>query len=65
MKIIGVILLVFAVLNFITAIIAAGNGVLEVAWQKIDAAVLLGVIGGVFYFFGKKKALNKKDDANY
>ncbi len=59
MKITGVILLIFAALNFIVAIIGVANG-FEAAAQKFDAAILLGVIGSVLFFFGNKKS--KKED---
>ena len=55
MKIAGIILLIFAILNFIVVIVAAGGGASEAAGAKMSAALLLGVIGGVLYYFGNKK----------
>ncbi|MBP5560961.1 MAG: hypothetical protein J6X70_04075 [Muribaculaceae bacterium] len=60
MKITGIILLIFAALNFLVAIIAAGSGAGEAAGQKFSATILLGVIGGVLYYFGNKKTKEKE-----
>ena len=60
MKISGIILLIFAALNFLVAIIAAGSGAGEAAGQKFSATILLGVIGGVLYYFGNKKTKDKE-----
>jgi hypothetical protein len=53
---------VFSALNFIVALIAAGQGASDAAGQKISASILLGVIGGVLYYFGNKK--NNEKNAN-
>lgn len=60
MKISGIILLIFAALNFIVALIATGNGVGEAAAQKFNATILLGVIGSILYYFGNKKSKKKE-----
>ncbi|MBO4723013.1 MAG: hypothetical protein J5629_08810 [Muribaculaceae bacterium] len=60
MKITGIILLIFAALNFIVGIIGVFNGIGEAA-RKFDATILLGVIGGVLYYFGNKKSKKKEN----
>ena len=63
MKITGIILLIFAALNFIVGIIGVFNGIGEAA-RKFDATILLGVIGGVLYYFGNKKSKKKENQEN-
>ena len=60
MKITGIILFIFAALNFIVAIIATGNGAGDAAAQKFGASILLGLIGGVLYYFGNRKTKDKE-----
>ena len=60
MKIAGIILLIFAALNFIVAIIAASSGAGDAAGQKISATLLLGIVGGLLFYFGQKKSKNKE-----
>lgn len=59
MKILGVILLVFASLNFFVAIAATSSGAEDATGQKMSSALLLAVIGGLLFYFGKQKE-NKK-----
>ena len=49
MKKIGIILLVFAALNLLVAIIASANGETYAAGSKFSGALLLGAIGGLLY----------------
>ena len=58
MKVIGIILLVFAALNLIVALIATANGAADAAGQKMLNTLLLGALGGGIYYYGYKK--NKK-----
>ena len=60
MKITVIVLLVFAILNFLVAIIAATNGAGDAAGQKNSAAILLGVIEGLLFYFWKKEATEVK-----
>ncbi len=62
MKTTGIVLLVFAALNFIVAIIAVGSGAEDAAGRKISSAVLLAVIGGVLFYFGKQKEEKKQEE---
>ncbi len=62
MKVTGIIFLIFAALNFIVALIAASYGNAEAVGQKISAAMLLGILGGVLYYFGDKKDKAEKDN---
>lgn len=55
MKVTGIILLVFAALNFMVAIMASSNGASDAAGQKMSATLLLGIIGGLLYYFGNRK----------
>lgn len=55
-----IVLLVFAILNFLVAIIAATNGAGDAACQKNSTAILLGVIGGLLFYFWKKEATELK-----
>lgn len=58
MKTIGIILLVFAVGNLITAIIATGHGAEEAAERSLSGALTLGVLG----VFLVSRANKKKED---
>lgn len=60
MKILGVILLVFASLNFFVAIAATSSGAEDATGQKMSSALLLAVIGGLLFYFGKKKRYNEE-----
>ena len=60
MKITVIVLLVFAILNFLVAIIAATNGAGDAAGQKNSVAILLGVIEGLLFYFWKKEATEVK-----
>lgn len=55
MKTSGILLLVFATLNFIVAIFAACIGEAYAAGNKLSSSVLIGLIGGILYYFGNKK----------
>lgn len=59
MKVIGIILLVFAALNLIVTLIAAANGAADAAGQKVSNTLLLGAVGGGLYYYGCKKSLKK------
>lgn len=56
MKTFGIILLVFSTLNFIVAIAAAANGAGDAVGQKMRAAILLAVVGGLLTYFGQQKS---------
>lgn len=58
MKITGIVLLIFAALNFIVAIMATNSGASE---QKFNASLMLVFLGGVFYYFGKSKENERKE----
>lgn len=63
MKVFGIILLVFAVLNLLVAIIGAGTGApADAIGSKISGCFILCFIGGILYYFGnkKKKSENKE-----
>lgn len=62
MKIFGIVLLVFAALNFIVAILAASNGAADAAGQKMSAGFLLSIIGGLLFYFGKQKDKRKIEE---
>ena len=56
MKVSGIILLVFAVLNLLVAIMAASSGApADAVSSKFSGFFMLSVIGGLLYFFGSKK----------
>ena len=60
MKILGIIFLVLAVLNLLVALVAMSNGApSEAITMKFKAFVLLAVLGGALYYFGKKNKTNK------
>lgn len=63
MKVFGIILLVFAVLNLLVAIMAASSGApVDTIVSKIISFFLLTIIGGLLYYIGnkKKKGENKE-----
>lgn len=62
MKITGIVLLIFAALNFIVTIAAAGSGASGAAGQKISATLLLLILGGILYYFGKSKENKRKEE---
>ncbi|MBR5728518.1 MAG: hypothetical protein IKX39_07720 [Muribaculaceae bacterium] len=62
MKITGIIFFVFAILNFLVAIFASANGYGDQAGSKFGAFLLLGAIGGIFYYFGAKKTKDDNDN---
>ncbi len=64
MKKIGIILLVFAALNLLVAIIASANGETYAAGSKFSGALLLGAIGGLLYYFGGKKEASNQESTN-
>lgn len=56
MKILGIILLIFAALNLVVTFIAIGSGApADVVGGKFSGSLLLGIIGGLLYYFGKKR----------
>ena len=56
MKIIGIILCVFAALNFLVMLIAIFSDTpTEVVTRKLSSALLLGLIGSGLYYYGGKK----------
>ena len=56
MKTFGIVLLIFAALNFIVMLIAMlNNAPYDDVTRKLSAAILLGVGGGCFYYYGVKK----------
>ena len=61
MKKIGIILLVFAALNLLLAIIASANGETYAAGSKFSSALSLGAIGGLLYYFGGKKEASNQE----
>ena len=61
MKKIGIVLLVFAALNLLVAIIASANGETYAAGSKFSSALLLGAIGGLLYYFGGKKEASNQE----
>lgn len=55
MKILGIILLVLAALNLMVALVAiASNAPSEAITMKFNAFMLLAVIGGALYYYGRK-----------
>lgn len=61
MKKIGIVLLVFAALNLLVAIIASVSGETYAAGSKFSSALLLGAIGGLLYYFGDKKEASNQE----
>lgn len=61
MKKIGIVLLVFAALNLLVAIIASVSGETYAAGSKFSSALLLGAIGGLLYYFGDKKETSNQE----
>lgn len=61
MKVFGIILLVFSVLNFLIALIASANGANNAAGQKFSAAVLLMIIGGILCYLSNKRNRQKNN----
>lgn len=59
MKIFGIVLLVFSGLNFLVAIAAFSSGADSAAGQKFSSVLLLAVIGGLLFYFGKQKERKK------
>ena len=56
MKIVGIILCVFAALNFIVMLIAIlSDAPSEAVIRKLFSTILLGLIGGVLCYYGNKK----------
>ena len=56
MKVFGIILLVFAMLNLLVAIMATSSGAPAAAvGSKFSGFFMLSVIGGLLYYFGNKK----------
>lgn len=61
MKIFGIILLIFAVGNFIVMLLSASYGAPSgVIMTKFSEFMLLGTIGGLLVYFGNKKKKNKQ-----
>lgn len=61
MRKVGIVLLVFAIGNLLVAIIASANGETYAAGSKFSAALLLGTIGGLLYYFGGKKEASNQE----
>lgn len=60
MKIAGIVLCVFSVLNFIVMLIALmSDAPSEAVTRKLSATILLGLIGVGLYYYGNKKNLQK------
>lgn len=62
MKVLGIVLLVFATLNFIVAIMALSSGASDAAGHKLSASFLLAVIGGLLFYFSKQKENKKAEE---
>ncbi len=57
MKVSGIILLVFAVLNLLVAIMAASSDApADAVGSKFSGFFMLSIIGGLLYYFGNKKS---------
>jgi len=57
MKVLGIVLCVFAVLNFIVILFAImSDAPSDAVTRKLFATFLLGLIGGVLYYYGNKKS---------
>ena len=59
MKILGVVLLVFAALNLFVAIAAASYGAADAAGQKMSATLLLALTGAPFCILATVKKRKK------
>lgn len=59
MKILGVVLLVFAALNLFVAIAAASYGAADAAGQKMSATLLLALTGALLLYFSNRKKKGK------
>lgn len=56
MKILGIVLCVFAALNFIVMLIVIFcDAPSDAVTRKLSATILLGLVGGGLYYYGKKK----------
>ncbi len=64
MKKIGIILLVFAALNLLVAIIASFSGATHVAGSKFSTSLFLGAIGGLLYYFSSNKETSNQEITN-
>lgn len=62
MKTTGIIFYIFASLNFLAAIIALANNATDAAMLKMNATLLLSVLGSLFYFKGKKKESKREEE---
>lgn len=62
MKTFGITLLVFSALNFIVAIAASANGAGDAVGQKMSAAILLAVVGGLLTYFGQQKSKKRTEE---
>ena len=59
MKGCGIVLLVFAVGNLIMAFVAMGlNAPADAIGSKFSSALLLGILGGLLFYFGLKRKNN-------
>ncbi len=65
MKIAGIILLCFAVLNLVLGLFTSTQGApADYVGQRFNGAILFGVVGGLLYYFGKKKKDKNKEENN-
>lgn len=64
MKKIGIILLVFAALNLLVAIIASFSGATHAAGSKFSTSLFLGAIGGLLYYFSSNKETSNQEITN-
>ena len=61
MRILGIVICAFAVLNFIVMLIAIlSDAPSEAVTKKLSATILLGLIGGGLYYYGNKKKNHQK-----